>query len=215
MRGFLTVVCAGALFLSVGCPNPDDMPPGAGGSGAATPGSDTDTSGEGGDADSDADGDNTSASSGGDRGKGKVARPPRETDASHVKVGQKWFFQTTQSQMTIDEVWKITSVSDTEVHYELTSSTRMAPMEGVPDSDPIENGPTPKVFLLSREDAPPAPGEPPKLIGTKVVEINGIKFDCQVFEGKTAKQLISKRFPRLIRMERDDRPFKRLVKIEQ
>ena len=84
----------------------------------------------------------------------------------------------------------------------------------MPESPPVEFGPTPKVFILSREDVPLPPGEPPTLAGEETLEISGRSFPCQVFEKEGTKQWISALFPREIKIEHEGRPFRWLVKVD-
>ena len=84
----------------------------------------------------------------------------------------------------------------------------------MPESPPVEFGPTPKVFILSREDVPMPPGEPPTLAGEETLEISGQSFPCQVFEKEGTKQWISPLFPRELKIEHEGRLFRWLVKID-
>ncbi|MGE0711180.1 MAG: hypothetical protein AB7N76_29530 [Planctomycetota bacterium] len=210
MRGPALLI---VTLVLAGCPAPEDVtPPGADGGGAA-PSSASDTS-------------KTKKSEAQKKTEAKRedrksqpapqedAQPPRDADVSQVKVGQRYHYRIEQPQMTVDEVWTITGITDRQVKYDLTSKTQMAPMEGVPDSPPIEYGPTPKVFLITHEDVP-APPNAPKRTGHEDVDVAGTSFPCEVYETETTKQWVSARFPRLIRMEQEGRPFKTLVRIEQ
>ncbi|HBP21191.1 MAG TPA: hypothetical protein DEA08_25815 [Planctomycetes bacterium] len=209
MRRFLAPILLSACLC--GCPAPEGGPQSPGGEGAP-PSSASETQEPSADpspepsAEPDPEGEASPA---------PLVRPPTETKPGGLQVGQRYHFRVVPKQgITVDEVWTITSVSETEVRYDLRSVNRMEEVAGMPESPPVEFGPTPKVFILSREDVPLPPGEPPTLAGEETLDISGRSFPCQVFAKEGTKQWISALFPREIKIEHEGRPFRWLVKVE-
>lgn len=211
MRRILAPILLSACLC--GCPAPEGGPPSPGGEGAP-PSSESETSGPGPAASPEASQGEASDPQG-DASPAPLVRPPAETKPGGLEVGQRYHFRVVPKQgITVDEVWTITSVSETEVRYDLRSVNRMEAVAGMPESPPVEFGPTPKVFILSREDVPLPPGEPPTLAGEETLDISGRSFPCQVFQQEGTKQWISPLFPRELKIEHEGRPFRWLVEVE-
>jgi len=208
--------CLAPLLASAflcGCPAPEDGPPSPGAD-AAPPSSESETSDPGPAASPSAPAEEE-AQPREDASPAPLVRPPAQTKPGSLQVGQRYHFRVVPKQgITVDEVWTITAVSEDEVRYDLRSVNRMEEVAGMPESPPVEFGPTPKVFILSREDVPLPPGEPPSLSGEETLRVSGQDYPCQVFEKEGTKQWISALFPREIKIEHEGRPFRWLVKVE-
>lgn len=135
--------------------------------------------------------------------------PPQEIEASSVKVGERYLFLTEQGELRIRETWKVTGHEpEQEIRYDLFSVTE------VKGAEPLETGPTPKVLSLSIEEAPAPPGPPPVAVGQETIVVSGVSFECTIYRQDSTRRWISARFPRVIKVEQDGKPFKTLIEIE-
>lgn len=135
--------------------------------------------------------------------------PPQEIEAAEVKVGERYHFLTEQGELRITETWEVTGHEpEKEVRYDLHSVTE------VKGAEPHTTGPTPKVLRLAIDEAPAPPGPPPVAEGQETITVNGVAFECTIYRQDNTRRWISARFPRLIKVEQDGKPFRRLIEIE-
>jgi hypothetical protein len=135
--------------------------------------------------------------------------PPQEIEAADVKVGERYLFLTEQGELRIRETWEVKGHEPKkEVRYDLYSVTE------VKGAEPHKTGPTPKVLRLAFDEAPAPPGPPPVAEGQETIVVSGVSFECTIYRQDKTRRWISARFPRLIKVEQDGQPFRRLVEIE-
>lgn len=135
--------------------------------------------------------------------------PPQEIEAVEVKVGEHYRFLTHQGELTIKETWQVTAVTaGKEVRYDLHSVTE------VKGAEPLTTGPTPKILRLSIDEAPAPPGPPPVADGEETIEVDGIAFKCTIYQQGRTRRWISGRFPRLIKLEQEGKPFRLLIGVD-
>lgn len=146
-----------------------------------------------------------------------------DLDISKVKVGQKYHFKSEfdTPQMTIetDAVWTVTKITPTVIEYDMTSTTRMTmknPAAGMPPMKPtvtVNRGQ--KVPILPSQPAGVPNPNAPKSTGTDLIEVDGQKFPCDLYEKNGIKSWVSKVFPFTVIVEKKGTPLLRLVRIEQ
>ena len=126
----------------------------------------------------------------------------------HVKEGQKYTFEqvvdNAQMTMTTTSVWTVKSKTDEEIVYDLESTAAMKfKAAGMPEQKPkTTKTPGQKYPLKAATTAKTdTKTEAPKPIKEETIEVDGVKFECKVYENNGTKTWISRTFPGMVKME--------------
>lgn len=144
---------------------------------------------------------------------------------SHVKLGQRYVFkgETDTKTMTIETTFKyiVRDIRATEIVYDMETTSHVV-FKNNPNMPPMKpNTHTTRGLKMpiGRSTRLPGLAGGSKQTGTDTLTIDGVKFECTIYETKSAgasmKYWLSDKYPYSIIVERNGQPLMRLTKIEQ